>query len=377
MQNLILAKSNISNVFYTFSNSNIVVKSFEEACYVLYNDIILNKDIIFSEEFLAFLENLELNRFSKMLKDNSIDKVDKILTLLFHSDMFSNEQLMDLKKKLESFEEEPLWIQYKTIAKEYAKQNNIKASLKYYELSLGQNLDVNVVMNIGYLYKLLRKYSESIKYFEKAISIELNEFVCEQLLDCYIVIKNIDRIKLILTKAEKQLSNDKFVYYCAELERIENNDDNHMELYKEAYRINPNEKYVLKIADHYISKRQYTQAYEFLETCGNTVLISLKMAEVINLCDNGKKAIQYLENCLEKENNNSRVIAEIAKYKRLTYDVQGANTFIIRNAGFVSEDKHIIFEKARINKALGNQKEYFNSLSHLLELYKDEYKIST
>ncbi len=377
MQNLILAKSNIINVSYRFSSLNIVVKSFEEACFVLYNDVILNKNEVFRDEFITFLDNIELSRFSKMLKDDSLSETDRVVSLLFYSDMFSVEQLENIKQLLIDFEKEPLWLQYKRIAKEYAKQNNIVQALKFYKLALSKNIDVDLLSNIGYLYKILKKYDFAIKYFEKAITMSFNKFICENLFDCYIVTKNIDGLRLILTKAESLLDEDKVLYYKAEVMFLESKSDNHLELYKAAYDINQNEKYALKIADYYINKRQYVKASEFIEECANTVLVVIKKAEILSLCENSKKAMQYLESILLEYDNHSLIVAEILKYKRVNYDVLGAKSFVGSNNDFDQNNKHILFETARINKALGGQKEYSKSLSLLLELYKDEYRIST
>ncbi len=376
MQNLILM-SDISNANYVFKNSKYTVSSFEEAVYVLFNNVYVNKDDVLSEEFVVFIEKLKLFNISKILRNNKLNKNEKIFDILKSSNMFLVEECEEVVRKLEIFEQKEKYEQYKIIAKELINKN-ISISIKYYKKSVSEKIDFENIVALGYLYKATKDYEKAVSYFSIAKELGNNSKLTENLIECLLKTNRLEQAKEEIANNETKISQEVYFESIADVCFLEKDYESQISFYKEAFYINKSTKLANKIIDFYITHRQFRLANEFMDSIevADTSLV-LKRAELIRLNENAKKACDFLLENIKNNEQDIKIFIKIAEYKRISYDEKGTDYYINKAKEIDENDRELLLEIAKSQKAKGQQNVYLEKLNDLLELHKREYKIST
>lgn len=377
MENLILAKQKRSYNPFTFKFTNKKVNTLEEACFFASKDAITLSEEVLSNDFFDWLISIGLSNYAKKLKDftQKNDKADSFAYLLYMSNLFSKEEIEFFRKEIYIFDNKEDSEKYKLMADKYFFNNKIDVALKFYLMSLEYNKSIEVLNNIGYIYKITNNHKKAIYYLEQASFIKDDIQINKSLLESYIKVKDIENTKKIFNKIFMNLEEDELLFFKGEIAFLENDYVNQMEFYKKAYEINPINVYILKIADSYVQKRMYKEAEEFIKDKNvhdlNTIL---KLAEVLRLGGNIKKATKFLEDELHNFEDEISILLLLSKYKRLSHDNSFSKIYIYKARKIAPNDSSVLLETAMLEKAEGNMKEYNAKITKILEKFKSEYR---
>ncbi len=368
MQNLTLCKTK-NFIPYTFINSNITVYSYEEAVYVFYENFTMHLKDIFSEKFYIWL-----NKIGIVANINSSD-IEKINSFMTNSDLFTVAEIDAFKNQVLEFFEKEDYEQYKIIAYDCLKIGNTVNAIFYYKKSLASKETIDVLSNLGYIYKVVKDYKSAIKYLHKAIEKTADVVVVEELLDCYIKVNDLKNARSLLKVCNEVFSPDLFSFYIGELCGLEKDFVEQIYFYKEAYTLKNDKRYVIKIIDYYIDHRNFKEAENFLNSIDLVDIdVIIKNTEIIRNNDGAKKALLFLQEHNRAYMQNKKYLVALAKYKRLSYDIAGAELSINIAKNLFPNDREIMLEQAIIKKSKGLQKEYTNDIKLIVNDLVEQYR---
>ncbi len=300
-----------------------------------------------------------------------------IYNIVLKSNLFSKEQCIDILDKLDSFDSSLDHIKYKLIAENFVKLKKIKFAILFYKKAIGENENFEYLVNIAILYKNIGNIDKAIVYLNKAKFYKQNQFLYKNLVECFIIKKEIKHAKDELSNCEHILAQDLFYFYIGQISYLEKDFDSEIYFYKEAFLKNKKNEYAMKIIDFYLEHRQYSKAKIFIDSIEMDTQLIIKKAEVIRLNESAKKSCEFLEKYIDSENNNIDILIELSKYKRLDYDIVGADKYLIQAKKINNDNKNIALELAKLEKSKGNQKKYYEQIGNLLNMHKFEYRICT
>lgn len=377
MKNIILAKTKRHYRPFEFKFSDKKAYTMEEAVFIASKDFITLSDDLLSTDFFEWLNEIGLQNYSKSLKDicKKSDKATSFAYLLSISNLFSKDEIKAITSELHSFENRDDFDKYRLIAKEHLDKNRIYFAIKYYLKALEYNESVDVLNNLGCLYKKCNNHGEAIIYFEKALQKTDDIRVYKNLLESYIKQKQIKKAQNLLDKISDKIDKDILFYFKGEINYLNELYEDELKCYQKAFEINPKKEYVFKISDVFLRKRMYKDAEDFiLQNQKLDVECIIRIAEILRMSGNTKKAISFLENNLSDFQDNLRILTTLVKYNRLSYNVNMSKLYLYKAVKISDKDNIAILERARLYKSEGDFKKYSSELDIILNHHKELYR---
>lgn len=381
MSGLLLCRTKEAKKPYIFDFTGIEITSLEELYYYCYNYYETLIDIFPMPNLLQWInDELELKEIVMIItkmKAKKMSSVEILLGFLQITDYYTDEELSDLKKKINNYEK---MTSYQKLARNggiLIKFKKFKEALKYYNDLLEEEKNVEVFHNLGVIYMNLMQSKTAIQYFKLALDKEENINTIRQYAYALLLSKDYNSLIELLNKYLENYNDAQLWYiYGQYFEQIKEKekaldayynvlklDDSIFEVYqsciyllhendmlKKAYKIISNIRkkhpyvYIVNIALYFELNNDYEKAIECLK-------------EAMKIYPNEKDIYIYLAKLYDKQNNTKKAI-EVINY---AYKLD-------------NQDPNIKFLIAHINKKLGYVNQYYKTIDQLILSFKYNYR---
>lgn len=194
---------------YKLPETDIKIYCIEELCYYIYNNTYMITTDFFTRELISFLENdLGMESLGQKLK-RGIDYNEHFVELVMHimnaCNYYKADEKAEFAKKLEQISNKSPAGRLKARADMLLNTKKYSSAIAAYKLILSKK-DISrdkdyysdIINNIGVAYTGMFEYSEAIKYFKQAYSMEKKEDYLDNII-CAAILEdkeeNIDSIK--------------------------------------------------------------------------------------------------------------------------------------------------------------------------------------
>lgn len=214
------------------------VYSIEELCYYVYENVIKLQPEFFSESLINWLRDkvqmLEIAEKLEFLEENNYSIKDKVVALLCSADYYTEDEIIRLIKKMNAWENMPVWKKSKLQADELLMEGHYISARTQYEKTLtidgiDDENSGNIYHNIGVTKMYTASAGEAAYDFFKAYRVTGNEESLRDCIICYIMDGN--RSEAYSICADEGIGED-FVRRCEdEYRRVYAEADRSEEIY--------------------------------------------------------------------------------------------------------------------------------------------------
>ncbi|MCL1936203.1 MAG: hypothetical protein FWF57_07525 [Defluviitaleaceae bacterium] len=370
---LLLAVSQEENtVPYTFKATGLKVYSFEEAIFYTYHN--WHFDDFLTKDFIDWLLILKL--------DNLVQKLEKIKELTKYSEKlmyflsiiyyFNKNQLEKIRCEVMKWEK----INESKLLKKEGDTiifKSPKEAIKKYEKAIKIESNVTVYNNLAISYMKNFEYEKAVIAFKTAHGLDKENIdIILNYANALIETLDIKTAIKYISKARSIENNSRIHYLNAKI-AFKNNDIAsaicHME---EAISVESKDNYFYYLSNLYILENDYKNALIILKKM-NTKNENYyeKLSEIYALCGNFSSAISSV-NKAYSISKSSKHLAILASYHRQNRDLETA-TRIIKMAVNMPDNNLAKIEEAKIKKAKGYIKDYQNIMDSILKEAKSKY----
>jgi tetratricopeptide (TPR) repeat protein len=338
-----------------------------------------------SEEFLEWIrETLGLSFLASRLK--SLSKLanfsERLIGFLSVIDYFDEVRLSKLKEQLIEWEARLEWERLKERADYLVQKNDPERAYGLYRQALSYGENKQILNNLAVTLMKLEHYEQAETYFERALAAMPYEDTC-------------DNLQLLLNLAEAAIYSHKFVRAEESLREAEKIDPNtadisylygelnvetdnilhSIDFFERALNMEYDPHFIYRISEIYMRLRKYDQAFEVLaRIIDKNAEFLTHQANLYAAANNIPAAIKCIERAILAERDNCSLWMLTARYHRMNYDLDRANTAIVHALILDPNNNDARLESARIKKAQGKTKDYQVVLHNVLDGFKQKYR---
>jgi len=372
-----------TELYFAFKATGVRVYSFEEALYHTYHYWQESSDDLLSDEMVTWVGELGLSYLAARMKElTHIEAfMERMLSFLQLIDYFSKTEIAELKTSLQAWEERREWEKLKERADFFARRGEPIKALPLYKRALGYEENSVVLNNLGVICMQLHNHAEAVQYLARAVEIDKNNLsILLAYTEATILNKQYEHANETLKLAELSSPNCADILFMRGLMAL--GLDNYIEAlgyFEKAWNIDKNiTAYAYKIVEIYITTRQYSKALTTLEQIKsrNGDYYST-LSDVYFVMNDIPAAIKALNQALEidsSESSNSKLWVKLARYYRLNYDLERAETAIATALHHAPDSSAARLENARIKKGRGRTRDYQTALLDVLKGFKARYR---
>lgn len=373
-----------SDVPFHFIETGINVYSFEELLFHCYH------------KWKESLSDLKSGGVSLWVKDTlglafiaaQIDRLmtqdamlsEKYLKFLSLEGYFDEDELLDLEHEIAAWENKSELEKLKQQGDERLYEKDYEKAVYYYEKLLNYGESAAIHNNIGCCYMKLGRFLDAEEHLRHAAMFDKrNAKIKLNTAMLYLLGNRESEARVLLLELEKT-DNDRDVQYylgdlelrCSDLKRAAEYFTRSAKMGNTADAYAALCKISLKTEDYegargYLEKIEDKTSSQYLEN----------MAKINYITGDMKAALENAEQLLVRYFNNPAYWALAAKLYRETGDIEKAAASIAKAAEFDETNDAVIFESAKIKKALGKTLEYQSLLSRIVERWSSRYRLSS
>ena len=367
--------------YFSFKVTGVRVYSFEEVLYHTYHYWQESADDLLSDEMVTWVGELGLSYLAARMKElTHIEAfMERMLSFLQLIDYFSKTEIATLKTSLQVWEERREWEKLKERADFYVRRGEPIKALPLYKRALTYEENPIILNNIGVVCMQLHNHADAMFYLTRAVELDKNNLsILLAYIEATILNKQYVHAKETLTLAEKSNPNCADILFMYGLIALEQEDYiTALDYIEKAWLINKDiPMYSYKMVEIHTKTRQYNKALEKLEQVKkHDAEYYSTLSDVYAIMDDIPAAIKALNQALEiDENSNSKLWVKLAKYYRLNYDLERAETAIATALHHAPDSSAARLENARIKKGRGRTRDYQTGLLDVLKGFKDRYR---
>jgi len=365
---------------YKFKTTGIQAGSFEEAVYHCYHYWKQSADDFVSEEFIQWVANgLHLSYLALKIKE--IAKIqsfgDRLIGFLSLIDYLDPIQITKLKSELMAWEQRLEWERLKEQGDFLLEKGDPVKAYALYKKALALSENLPLLNNAALALTQLEFFEEAAGLLDRAYAMgPENAGIIRNIAEVSIYLHDFERALRALKAAEdKGCALDEIYYLYGELNLQADNIRYSIDYFQKAIQQQPKAAYIFRLADVYLRLRQHDKALDALAQCPVQDVACLeKLAEVHAKSDNLPGAIRAVEKALLQNNASAALWTKLAMYHRLDYDLQRANSAILKALALNPADDRARLENARIKKAMGKTGDYQAALQSILTGFKQNYR---
>jgi len=372
-----------SEKYFAFKMTGVRVYSFEEALYHTYHYWQESADDLLSDEMITWVGELGYSYLAARMKElTHIEAfMERMLLFLQLIDYFSKMEISELKISLQAWEEQREWEKLKERADFFAQRGEPIKALPLYKRALGYEENPAILNNIGVVCMQLRNHTEAVLHLSRAVELDKNNLsILLAYAEATILNKQYVHANKALELAELLNPNCADILFMRGLMAFEQN--NYVEAlsyFEQVWQLDKNiPMYVYKIVEVYITTRQYNKALTILEQVkkrdGDYYST---LSDVYVAMDDIPAAIKALNRALEiseSSGSDSKLWVKLARYYRLNYDLERAETAITTALHHAPDSSSARLENARIKKGRGRTRDYQTAVLEVLKGFKDRYR---
>ncbi|MDR1532574.1 MAG: tetratricopeptide repeat protein [Clostridiales bacterium] len=373
---------------FKFKMTGINVYTFEEALYHFYQYWKQSIDEIVSDEFITWVNDaLGLTYLAAKIKRlvNVSALTERVTSFLMLTDYFDGQSMSALREQVENWETRLEWERLKDKGDYLMKQGDPGWASLYYKKALafsknsGGAGSSRILNNLGIAMMQMSLFDDATEYLEQAAALDPSSIqLALNLAEAAVFARDFDKAARVLKRVESVESGSPDIPYLrGELNLAAGDIRSSIEYFERALKINPDPHYIYRLADVYVKLRQYERALETLKRVTENDKVLLKQAEVYVMSNNVPAAIRCIERALISRGGSVELWVRLAMYHRLDYDIERANSAIVKALSLDPENDMARLENARIKKAMGRTKEYQSTLHQVLLGMKKKYRETT
>lgn len=372
------ANNKISEKPFVFNAHKMYVYTLEEALYYGYHNWQQVYEDLFSEKFIAWVEDFGSKKLAEKLQEYVyLDNFsEKLLGFLGLQEYFSKDELAWLEQQVIAWESRHYWERIKEQGDIWANAGDFEKALGYYRLAHMHQENPNILNNIGICLMKLSRFVDAAEYFEKAYLVDKNMRFRYNLIEAYIYAQNFDLSNKLIDDILSKNSKDSEAYYMrGEVFFANKRYFEAINMYQNAIELAQLSPYIYRLCDCFVNIRLYDRALDALEKVADRdSRFYAKQAELYAVSNNLPMAIKCIEKAILQDGKSVGLWTTLAQYCRKDYDTARASAAISKALSIAKNDAHALFEYALIRKAQGRMKEYQDMLHTILVKFKDDYR---
>ena len=374
-----------TELYFAFKATGVRVYSFEEALYHTYHHWQESSDDLLSDEMVTWVGELGLSYLSARMKELTHIEVfmERMLSFLQLIDYFSKAEIAELKTNLQAWEERREWEKLKERADFFARRGEPIKALPLYKRALGYEENSVVLNNIGVICMQLHNHAEAVQYLARAVEFDKNNLsILLAYAEATILSKQYEHANETLKLAESSNPNCADIPFMRGLMAFgQNHYIKALGYFEKAWNANQDTPaYAYKIVETYIKIREHSKALALLEQIKKRDADYYATKADVYADENMRDfpaAIKALNQALEidsSESSNAKLWVKLAKYYRLNYDLERAETAIVTALHHAPDSSAARLEYARIKKGRGRTRDYQTALLDVLKGFKARYR---
>ena len=383
-----------NDVPYIFPATGGEVYTFEEALYHIFSNWKEAAEGFICDEFILWVRDiLKLESLSSQISELAeLDSpYERLLKFLSLTGFYSHLELSQLKSEMEIWEGRLEWERHLSIGDMFMRKEEPQKALSHYKKALrvcgdsvsahpGGGKSLKLLNNTGICLMRLGLFKEACLYLRAAYETGgANIPVLLNYAEALILDGEFERAFNYLKKAERPGERAEIDYLYGLLAQKSGNLTEAQNHYGRAIEAKECSFYSYALAKAYTKQRKFNKALETLEQIKvKDREFFVNQAAVYDAFGDNAAAIKCTEKALffGRKENLSELWTLLSKYRRQNYELDKAERAAAMAWYADKENKHALFEMAKVKKARGNYKDYRKNLEEILKLLKKEYRDS-
>ena len=370
---------------YCFDMTRVRVYSIEELYYHCYHywkqsidDFIMGK----LEDWIRI--ELGLSHISGQIakiKDEYSSITEQYIRFLGLIDYFYDSELESLRKEIYKWEHKAEWEKCKEKADYFMAQEKPEEAMKWYMKAIVFDENPKIYNNMGVASMHMGWYRDAAYYFQKAYQKEPNSIpILLNLTDVYILQKNFKEAGKYLSQAAQLDDSQVIWYYYGELYNSMGNQKKAIEAYLKAISKGDHFDSYIKLARIYVQEKDFETAQAYLEkikTSQRNEIYWMEYSKLYEAWDKKDLALEAVQKSISKNKNYIYSWIALARFQRRNNCLEEAEKAISEALRIDAENEEAQIEAAKIQKELGKEKEYRQSLKELINKWVHRYRQDT
>jgi tetratricopeptide (TPR) repeat protein len=372
-----------NDIPYQFKATGIRVYSLEEALYHVFHYWKQSVDDFLSDEMIAWVgDTLGLSYIAARIKELTHEASfnQRMQSFLRLTEYFDDAELNALSRDMVIWERQREWVKLKERADYLMERSEPDKALPLYRRALQYDENTALLNNIGVAWMRLGVFANAMKHFEKALSMEDSDRLALLLhyAEAAAYAGHFDEAGQAVAEAnELNADSPDIPYLRGVLAFLQSNYLAAIKHFEEA--LNASEwnvpLYAYRLSDVYSHMRQYEKALSVIgKVSHKDAGFHMKQAELYAASGNLPAAAKAVQLALINQPGNIELWVKLAKYYRMDYDLQKAESAITKALSLDAENERARLENARIKKALGRTREYQGILNQVLKGFRQRYR---